>query len=415
MGVKTIRPYVIISILSWLIYVMAYFGRVNLSIAIPWIEAEYGYSKAVLGLLASGFFAAYAGGQFINGVLGDRFNPRYFISIGLLTAGLSNLCFGLFPFLPVMFISWVINGYFQSMLWGPLFRTISEYVPAEKQHGAVFMMSTTASAGYFLSYTVVGKTALLTGWKTAFIMPGLLLMVMAAVWFRLLGHRNDVTAGRTTVSDGSPSDTGKPQKTGGLVYFFFSRKLYYIIILGIMIGAIKEGLTLWGPSLLADRGETGMEKALYFMSLIPLINISFIILNGLISKKRRNPRWPITIFVLLSLVSATLLQITGNYSFRALLFMFYLLMALVYSVNILMTSYLPLEYRNDGHISSAAGIIDSSFYLGAAIAGPAAGAAADRFGWPGIFIGLVVVCLAASLASIFVLQTKAPHSIFPAR
>jgi OPA family glycerol-3-phosphate transporter-like MFS transporter len=406
-GIKKIEPYVIICILAWFIYVSAYFGRVNLSIAIPWIEEEYGYSKTILGLLASGFFASYAGGQFINGVLGDRFNPRYFISIGLLAAGLGNICFGLFPVLPVMFISWVINGYFQSMLWGPLLRTISEYVPVNKHHGAVFLMSTTPSAGYFLSYTAVGKTALLSGWKIAFIMPGLLLAVMAAVWFWVLGGSvyKKAAAGHKDDVGGKNPDAGKLQKTGGLVYFIISKKLYYIIILGIMIGAVKEGLTLWGPSLLADWGETGMEKALYFMSLIPLINISFIILNGLISKKHRNPRRPIAIFVLLSFVSTILMQTAGNYSFLALLLIFYLLMASVYSANILMTSYLPLEYRKDGRISSAAGIIDSSFYLGAAVAGPAAGAAADRFGWPGIFTGITVVCLAALAASVFVLRS----------
>jgi sugar phosphate permease len=81
-------------------------------------------------------------------------------------------------------------------------------------------------------------------------------------------------------------------------------------------------------------------------------------------------------------------------------------MASIYGMNNLMASYLPLEYRNDGRISSTAGIIDSSFYMGAAIAGPVAGAAADYFGWPGIFSGLTVVCFAAFLASIFVLRSR---------
>jgi OPA family glycerol-3-phosphate transporter-like MFS transporter len=385
-------------ILSWLVYVLAYSGRVNLSIAIPWIEEEYGYSKATLGFLASGFFAAYAGGQLINGILGDRFNPRYFISVGLLIAGLGNICFGLFPFLPVMFISWVVNGYFQSMLWGPLLRVISETVPANKRHSAIFIMSTSPSAGYFLSYMAVGKIALLTKWENAFIAPGLLLAFTAAVWFWRLGRLKNEPEEKL--------NAGTPRQAGGLLNFIFGRKLYYIIILGVMIGAVRESVALWGPSLLADRGETGMERALYFMSLIPLINISFIVLNGIISKKYRNPRRSITAFVLLSLVSTILLQIAGNYSFLVLLLMFYLLMASVYSANILMTGYLPLEYRDDGRISSAAGIIDSSFYLGAALAGPAAGAAADRFGWPGIFTGITAACLAAFAASVFMLRAR---------
>jgi OPA family glycerol-3-phosphate transporter-like MFS transporter len=400
--VKKIEFFWQLIILSWFVYVLAYFGRVNLSIAIPLVEKEYGYSKATLGFLASGFFAAYAGGQFINGVLGDRFNPRYFISCGLLAAGLANISFGLFPFLPVMAVSWIINGYFQSMLWGPLLRVISETVPVNRQHTAIFMMSTTPSASYFLSYTIVGRIALLRGWENIFIVPGLLLVLAAAAWFwglRRLKNKADA-------EEGGNSNAGTPQKTGGLVRFIFDRKLYYIIMLGVMIGAVKEGLTLWGPSLLADWGGAGMKRALRFMSFIPLINIFFIVFNGLINKKRGNPRQAITAFVLLALLSAILLHIAGDYSFHTLLLSFYLIMASIYSANILITGYLPLEYRDDGRVSSAAGIIDSSFYLGAAVAGPAAGAAADQFGWSGIFSGLTVVCLAALASSIFMLRSR---------
>jgi OPA family glycerol-3-phosphate transporter-like MFS transporter len=330
--------------------------------------------------------------------LGDRFNPRYFISIGLLAAGLGNLCFGLFPFLPVMFISWVINGYFQSMLWGPLLRTISEQVPAGKQNAAVFLMSTTPSAGYFLSFAVVGKIAVLTNWRVAFVVPGVLLALAAALWFWRL-------AGSPGTSSEAPPGGGGSLKTGGLLDLIFGRKLYYLIMLGIMAGAVKEGLTFWGPSLLADQGKTGMEKALSFMALVPLIQIPFLILGGLINRTRMGPRRPIALFALLSFAAAVLLRISASFSFLALLIIFYALMASVYSVNNLMTSYLPLVYRKEGRISSVAGIIDSSFYLGAAIAGPAAGAAADYFGWPGIFSGIAIACLMAFAASVFVARS----------
>ncbi|MDR3334424.1 MAG: MFS transporter [Treponema sp.] len=406
MGTKNIKSYVTICVLSWLVYVMAYFGRINLSIAIPWIEEEYGYSKAALGFLASGFFASYAGGQFINGLLGDRFNPRYFISIGLLASGLGNLCFGLFPVLPVMFISWVINGYFQSMLWGPLLRTVSEHVPAEQQNAAAFLMSTTPSAGYYLSYTTVGKIAVLANWKAAFIVPGVLLAIMAALWFwRLADSKNKTDIAEDRKAAGGTTGNSRSLKAGGLAYLVFIRKLSYIIILGIMAGAVKEGLTFWGPSLLADQGKTGMEKALYFMSLVPLINIPFLILNGLINKTRVNPSWSIAVFALLSFAAALLLRMSVDHSFLALILIFYLLMASIFSVSNLMTSYLPLEYRKEGRISSVAGIIDSSFYLGAVVAGPAVGAAADHFGWPAIFTGITAACLMAFAVSVFVLRS----------
>lgn len=397
MNVKKIEPYVVICGLSWIIYVLAYFGRLNLSIVIPWLEDEYAYSKATLGFLAAGFFAAYAGGQLINGVLGDRFNPRYFISIGLLASGVSNLCFAFFPFLKAMFVSWVINGYFQSMLWGPMLRTISEHVPARKHKSAVFLMATSPAAGYFLSYTGIGKIAVLTGWKAAFIVPGLLLAGASALWFFYLGRRK---AGETPAGSRS---SGK----GGLARFIITKKLYYVIVLGVMVGLVKEGLTFWGPSLLAAQGAAGIEKALYLMSLIPVVTFLFVVVNGLIINNTRiKLRRIITLFALFAFVSSLAMQLWGNYTFLTLLLSFYAVMTASYCANNLMTSYLPLEYRGEGRISTAAGIIDSSFYLGAAVAGPGAGALADHFGWPGIYTGFTAACLAALIAAILLQRSE---------
>jgi OPA family glycerol-3-phosphate transporter-like MFS transporter len=399
--------------------VAAYFGRINLSIAIPLLEDRYLYSKTVLGFLAAGFFIFYAGGQFINGTLGDRFNPRYFVAAGLLGSGLANILFCLFPFPPVMFVFCALNGYFQSMLWGPLLRTIAEYVPAKKLNGAVFLMATSPLAGYFLSYTGLGKAALFLGWRAVFLIPGAVLAAAAALWFRCLkgcecGAEADQQARpekrgipflRSGRAGGKRQDAKPP--LGALVYFIFSKKLYFVIILGVMAGAVKEGLSFWGPSLLVEQGEMGMEAALRLMSFIPVITALFIIANGfIINRALAGIRRMISLFALIASAAALLMRLGGIYSFPVLLAAFYALMAAISSVNNLMTSYLPLEYRQDGRISSAAGLIDSSFYLGAAFAGPAAGAAADRFGWPGIYTGLALVCLAALAAAVFSMRSK---------
>jgi OPA family glycerol-3-phosphate transporter-like MFS transporter len=175
-----------------------------------------------------------------------------------------------------------------------------------------------------------------------------------------------------------------------------------------MAGAVKEGLVLWGPSLLADLGKMGTERAFYFMSLVPLINVPFLILISFINRSRIGPKGAVVLFALLSFAAALLMQIAGGYSFFVLLLIFYMLMISVYVINNLTTNYIPMSYRNEGRISSTAGIIDSSFYLGAALAGPAAGAAADHFGWPGIFAGLTAACAAALAASVLMLRSGKP-------
>ena len=53
-------------------YAIYYFCRVNISIAIPFLERSLGYSKTELGLVASSLQAPYALGKFLNGLIADR-------------------------------------------------------------------------------------------------------------------------------------------------------------------------------------------------------------------------------------------------------------------------------------------------------------------------------------------------------
>ena len=60
----------------WLGYGAYYLCRVNISVAIPGIMAEFGLSKTAMGAITTSLFVAYAVGQLINGQLVDRFGGR---------------------------------------------------------------------------------------------------------------------------------------------------------------------------------------------------------------------------------------------------------------------------------------------------------------------------------------------------
>jgi sugar phosphate permease len=101
---------------------------------------------------------------------------------------------------------------------------------------------------------------------------------------------------------------------------------------------------------------------------------------------------------------AALLWISRETAFQVLLPAFYGLMASMFAVNNLMVTYIPFHFMRNQRVSSAAGIIDSSFYLGAVIAGPAVGTAAARFGWAGIFGGITGICVTALVTVLFLLR-----------
>ena len=401
---KKIDSHWFIPVLAWCVYAAAYFCRINLSITIPYLQNELGFSKTALGFLASGFFIAYAAGQLINGIIGDRLPVRYFISLGLIVAGVSNIIFGMIQTFPLMLIAWTANGYFQSMLWGPLLRTLSEHVPPAKQDRAKFMMSTSPVVGSFFAYILAGRLAISFGWKAAFLVPGIILLAMAGIWFCSLSGFSGKKGSTSTPGKDSLKNEGQGVKENReswhgklrLVEFILHSRIYLIIILGIFIGISGQGLSLWSPSLFTEYFSLDMNRMLSIMSLMPLVNLLFIITGGILFKNYlKNENRIIILFLSIALLSTLFMWRLQNIVFILYVIIFYVLMASITTANIFITGYVPFKYKQNGRVSAAAGIIDSSIYLGAAIAGPVIGAAAERFGWDGIFGGILGICVLA--------------------
>src|SRR3954467_14353858 len=170
---------------SFLGYAVFYFCRVNISMAIPQMQAELGYSKAQLGLVASALQLTYGLGKFGNGILADRTNPRVFIALGLLLSGGVNLAFGFTTSLGVLVAFWAMNGWFQSTGFPAGARLLSHwYAPSE--YGRIWgIYGCSHQVGTAIVLVVVGYVAHL-GWSWAFVFPGMIAMVMSAFLFNRL-------------------------------------------------------------------------------------------------------------------------------------------------------------------------------------------------------------------------------------
>src|SRR4051812_22610079 len=71
-------------------YACYYFCRVNISMALPYLEKELHFDKVQLGLIVSALQITYGIGKFLNGILADRSNPRYVMALGLFFSGIAN-------------------------------------------------------------------------------------------------------------------------------------------------------------------------------------------------------------------------------------------------------------------------------------------------------------------------------------
>ena len=271
-----------IFILCWLAYTIAYLGRLNLSIAIPLMEDSLTLDKTSLGFIGSLFFWAYAFGQLINGRLGDKFASRSFVFWGLLISSILNLLFGSLTSLIFMAILWAFNGYFQSMLWGPLMKTINLWFPQKQSSKMALYMLSSVVSGFLLVWGGLGQISSYTGWKGVFRIPGIILLIYSFIWYicmrnnpeevglcledtEISSTKLDLTDTKLNYTQIEPTENklnyteyvldtesgfdekGNKSQRASFMKLIFKTRLYLIALAGIPLGFIREGIVYGHP------------------------------------------------------------------------------------------------------------------------------------------------------------------------
>ncbi|NLN78716.1 MAG: MFS transporter [Armatimonadetes bacterium] len=142
-------------------YALFYFVRTNLAFAIPGIESELGITKASLGLFLTLHGLLYGVSKFVNGMLGDRANLRYFMVAGLILSAIMNIGFGLSSLSILFGIFWLFNGWFQGMGFPPCARALTHWFSPNERGVKFSIWNTSHSVGAML-------VALLCAWLATY-------------------------------------------------------------------------------------------------------------------------------------------------------------------------------------------------------------------------------------------------------
>ena len=381
-------------ILCWLAYACAYLCRVNMSIAIPSISQTLGYSKTSLGLVGSSFFWAYGIGQLINGYIGDRISGRIFVFFGLLISSLINIFFGLAPTLVAMVFLWLFNGYFQSMLWGPIVRILSRWFPREENTRVSVGISTSMVGGFLISWGLLGQVLSNVHWSWFFLIPGIIVAIYAFVWVLLIRPEPfcrdyvepSLELSNTDIPEDSRVDAGGKRDTS-FIGFIIENRLWIIAISCVTQGIVKEGITLWGPSYLMETQGLDLGSTTTYVLLIPLMNFAGILFSGRLNKKfRYNHDLAIMTLLGASALAVLGLFLLGRYSVLLGVMLLGSCSACMYGANTLLMSVIPMGYAKINKTSAAAGFLNFSNYMGAGMSGVVTGAMSDYWGWNGILL-----------------------------
>ena len=368
-----------LTLLCAAVYFCSYLTRLDYgAVMVEMVRAE-GFSRVDASAALTGLFITYGFGQLISGYLGDRVRPQLLIIFGLIACGLMNL---LIPFCPSpawMTVVWSVNGLAQAMMWPPLVRIMSQHMTESEYKVATVHVSWGSSLGTIVIYLMIPLLLKVSSWRGVFYCAAAVGMGMAAFWMARYGRvERTLPLQEQAAPAEEPGDAGK--SGGGL------RTLMPLlaIMMGVIIcqGTLRDGITTWMPTYLADTYHMESGKSILTGVLLPLFGmVCYQIVLWMNRKLVKNELQCAAIIFGVGLVSLLALRLLHAHSFALSVLILAFAVASMHGVNLIMTCMTPKYLAGSGKISMISGLLNACTYIGSALSMYGVALIADRFGW----------------------------------
>lgn len=378
-------------------YVFYYFTRKSFTFAMPALMTDLGYDKAQLGILGSILYITYGLSKFASGVMSDQSNPRYFMAIGLIVTGLTNIFFGFSSSLIFFAIFWGLNGWFQGWGWPPCARLLTHWYSQSERGTWWSVWSTSHNIGGFLIPIVAAFCAQYLGWRYAMFIPGSICIVMGFMLMNRLRdtpqslglpsvekYRNDYPSQDKNVDKQEKELTTKEILFG---YVLTNKWVWLLAFASFFVYIVRMAINDWSALYLIEMKKYSMIQANACVSLFEVGGLFGMLAAGWLSDKLcSGKRGPMNVFFSLGMLGAVacfwlmpdasiLVDSTILFSIGFFLFGPQMLIGLT-----------AAELSHKKAAGTASGFAGWFAYFGAASAGYPLGKIAQDFGWSGYFL-----------------------------
>lgn len=370
----------LLTLLCCLVYFVSYLTRINYAAALSELAAKLQVSNEAASLAVTVSFITYGLGQTLCGFLGDAIEPRRMIAAGLAATSLCNLLMPLMPGIGWMTALWSLNGFFQSMLWPPLVRIMAENLSEADFRSACVAVSAASSFGTIAVYLMVPACISISGWRLAFIVPAVLGVTTAAVW--LAGTRA-CTGGNRPGDAADSAGAGAPlhTQTPGLWTLIRRSALLPIMIVIILQGILRDGITTWMPTYINDRYHLGTSVSILTTAVLPLFSIISVMAANAVQKRIASEVTVASLMFAAGFAAAAGLRLFFSSSPALPVICMALVTGCMHGVNTMLISRLPRHFAPYGRVSSVSGVLNTFTYVGSALSTYGIAAVSDRWGW----------------------------------
>ena len=370
-------------------YFAVYIARNLLGAVTPQIIEKGIFDEVTIGTMSSLYFIAYAVGQLINGMIGDKIKAKYMISGGLIFAAVASFLFPHLTATPTVTCAvYGVTGFGLSMIYAPMTKIVSENTDP--------IHATRCSLGYtfasFFGSPAAGFLAALFTWQTVFAVSSSALLLMGVVafsCFTLFERRGIIAYGKFE----------RKKEKGGNIKVLFERSIVKFSFISFLTGVIRTSVIFWLPTYLAQYlGFSSSEAAGVFTGATLVISLTAFVSIFVYERLGRNRDLTILAMFITSAIFFTLTYFVSLQAFN-IVFIVLAIMSSNGAASMLWSVYCP-SLRDTGMVSTATGFLDFVSYMAAALANLVFANAVGVIGWGNlilVWLGLVVLGIVVAL------------------
>ena len=333
----------------WSTYALTYFGKVNLSIVMAALLIVFtDWNLYYVGFVASGFFGAYAIGQFLHGQISERFNPFIYIAVGLTLSGIANMLMGfLGGFLVALIVLETFDGFFQAMGWSSIVRANAEIQDTDKKRSkSSTILGCSYQFGTSITFIVSAFAVANWGWQAGF--------WVASIVLTLRGLSLYLT---------KPERKFKPvKKIKEQVKLTLSTPIILSGLSLLFLNMVRYGVLTWFFVYLVQAGKIPVADFFGFDAVkVALIPVAGII--GTLSYNKLPWNKDLTSVLFLTAMGVTWLIFPFTDGLTALVLLL-ASSAFLYGPHVFLVCTLPSRYKKESLVASSTGFIDGMGYVG---------------------------------------------------